>query len=61
MVVAYPRDLIGYGPNTPDPDWPDGARIAVKLVVDYEEGGENCILFGAAAWPGRRHMNGADL
>ena len=42
----YPRDLIGYGPHPPDPKWPDGARIAVNFVVNYEEGGENCILHG---------------
>lgn len=34
------RDFIGYGPNTPDPAWPDGARIAVNIVINYEEGAE---------------------
>lgn len=42
----YGRDLIGYGPNPPDPNWPGGALIAVNFVVNYEEGGENCILHG---------------
>jgi allantoinase len=42
----YPRDLIGYGGNPPDPQWPNGARIAVSIVLNYEEGGENCILHG---------------
>lgn len=42
----YPRDLIGYGPNPPDPQWPGGARIALNFVVNYEEGGENCVLHG---------------
>ena len=42
----YPRDLIGYGSNPPDPHWPDGARIAVSLVLNYEEGGEACVLHG---------------
>ena len=41
---AYPRDLVGYGRHAPDPRWPDGARIAVQFVINYEEGGENCIL-----------------
>jgi OHCU decarboxylase len=67
---AYPRDLIGYGRNAPDPKWPGGARLALQFVINYEEGGENCILHGdaaseaflseivgAQAWPGQRHMN----
>ena len=45
---AYPRDLIGYGANPPDPQWPEGARIAVQFVLNYEEGGENSILHGDA-------------
>ena len=62
--------LIGYGRNPPHPRWPGGARIAVQFVLNYEEGGENCILHGdaaseaflseivgAQAWPGLRHMN----
>jgi len=68
--IDYPRDLAGYGCRTPDPKWPDDAVIALQLVVNYEEGGENCILHGDAAseaflseiigaqpWPGQRHMN----
>jgi len=66
----YPRDLRGYGRETPDPAWPGAARIAVQFVVNYEEGGENCLLHGdraseaflseivgAQAWPGQRHWN----
>lgn len=44
-----PRDFVGYGRHTPNPHWPDGARIAVQFVINYEEGGENCILNGDAA------------
>ena len=40
------RDLIGYGPNPPVVEWPNGARIAVSFVVNYEEGSENSILDG---------------
>lgn len=40
----YPRDLIGYGSSPPDPKWPNNARIALQFVLNYEEGGENCIL-----------------
>jgi OHCU decarboxylase len=66
----YPRDMIGYGHTPPHAKWPGGAMIAVQFVVNYEEGGENCILHndlaseaflseivGAAPWPGQRHMN----
>ncbi|MYN12518.1 allantoinase PuuE [Pusillimonas sp. TS35] len=42
----YPRDLIGYGRNVPFADWPGKARIAVQFVLNYEEGGENCVLHG---------------
>jgi peptidoglycan/xylan/chitin deacetylase (PgdA/CDA1 family) len=34
------RDLVGYGPNPPDPKWPGGARVAVNFVMNYEEGSE---------------------
>ena len=68
--ARYPRDLRGYGRTPPDPHWPDGARVAVQFVVNFEEGGENNILhgddaseaflsdvLGAKPWPGRRHAN----
>ena len=42
----YPRDLVGYAASPPDPKWPDGARIAVQFVINYEEGAENSILHG---------------
>jgi chitin deacetylase len=62
--------MIGYGPDAPDPQWPGGAKIAVQFVLNYEEGGENCVLHGdqaseaflsdiagAAMWQGKRHWN----
>ena len=66
----YDRDLIGYS-NTPvDPKWPGNAKIAVQFVINYEEGGENCVLHGdeaseaflseiisAQPYQGMRHMN----
>lgn len=68
--MRYPRDMHGYGATGPQANWPDGARIAVQFVVNYEEGGENCVLHGdaaseaflseivgAQAWPGQRHWN----
>ena len=42
----YPRDLRGYGQQPPNPNWPGDARIAVSIVLNYEEGGESCILHG---------------
>lgn len=66
----YPRDMVGYGANPPHPHWPGDARVALQIVVNYEEGGENNILhgdpasetflseiIGAAAFEGRRHMS----
>lgn len=49
MTQAYPRDLRGYGANPPNPRWPGGARIALQIVLNYEEGGENCLLHGDSA------------
>jgi allantoinase len=46
---AYPRDLVGYGRNPPHAQWPNGARIAVQFVLNYEEGGENSVLHGDPA------------
>jgi allantoinase len=40
------RDLIGYGQTPPPAHWPDGARVAVQIVVNYEEGAENSVLNG---------------
>ncbi|HMV16408.1 MAG TPA: allantoinase PuuE [Zoogloea sp.] len=42
----YPRDLVGYGAHPPHADWPGRARVAVQFVLNYEEGGENCVLHG---------------
>lgn len=49
MTKTYSRDLRGYGPEPPDPRWPDGARLALQIVLNYEEGGENCVLHGDSA------------
>ncbi|MEM7079136.1 MAG: allantoinase PuuE [Pseudomonadota bacterium] len=43
---TYPRDLLGYGAQPPDPQWPGGARIAVQIVLNFEEGAENSVLHG---------------
>ncbi len=66
----YPRDMIGYGAKPPRAQWPGGARVALQIVLNYEEGGENCVLHGdrasetflseivgAAPFLGARHMS----
>ena len=68
--MRYSRDMRGHGEVAPDPAWPGGARIAVQIVVNYEEGGENSVehgdaaseaflseIVGAQPWPGQRHWN----
>src|SRR5712691_4276798 len=40
MATSYPRDMIGYGANPPHPQWPNGARLALNFVLNYEEGSE---------------------
>ncbi|HEX6017164.1 MAG TPA: allantoinase PuuE [Burkholderiaceae bacterium] len=47
-TAPYPRDLRGYGRAVPHARWPGGARVAVQFVLNYEEGGENCVLHGDA-------------
>ena len=44
--MTYPRDLIGYGANPPDPKWPNNARLALQIVLNYEEGSEYSIPDG---------------
>jgi putative urate catabolism protein len=67
--MTYPRDMIGYGAAPPMVRWPGGARVAVQIVLNYEEGGENSVLHadpaseaflsdmvGAAPIPAMRNM-----
>ncbi|PHP66402.1 polysaccharide deacetylase [Zhengella mangrovi] len=69
-MKRYERDMRGYGARPPHPKWPGEARIAVQFVINYEEGGENCLLHGdkqseaflseitgATNWPNQRHWN----
>ena len=48
-LITYPRDVRGYGKETPQANWPENARIALQFVINYEEGGENCVLHGDKA------------
>lgn len=45
-VDGPPRELVGYGEHPPQIQWPDGARVAVQLVVNYEEGSEKTYAMG---------------
>ena len=69
-MKRYPRDFRGHGPDAPDAQWPGGAKVAVSVVLNFEEGGENDLLHGdgqsegflsdiagAQPWPGQRHWN----
>jgi len=69
-MTRYKRDMQGYGQKTPVANWPQGAKIAIQMVLNYEEGGENSILHGdpsseaflseivgATPWPDQRHWN----
>lgn len=69
-MKRYPRDMYGYGSKPPKAKWPNGAKIALQIVINFEEGGENNILHGDAsseaflseivganAWPNQRHAN----
>ncbi|MBU2696967.1 polysaccharide deacetylase family protein [Pimelobacter sp. 30-1] len=42
------RDLVGYGENPPRVEWPGGAKVAVSVVVNFEEGAERSIEAGDA-------------
>ena len=46
MIKKSSRDMIGYGSNELKISWPNNARIAVQIVLNYEEGAENCVLNG---------------
>jgi putative urate catabolism protein len=46
LAETRDRDLIGYGGNPPFASWPHKATLAVQVVLNYEEGGENCVLNG---------------
>ena len=46
MIKNNMRNLIGYGSKIPKIKWPNNARIALQIVLNYEEGAENCVLNG---------------
>lgn len=69
-MTAYPRDMVGYGKSPPNAAWPGDARLALQIVLNYEEGAENSVLHGdpaseaflseivgAVPFEGQRHMS----
>ncbi len=69
LSVPYPRDLAGYGAHPPHAAWPNGARLALQIVMNYEEGSEYSIpdgdgvsetylseVPGASLGPGKRDL-----
>ena len=69
MTSGPERDFVGYGRNPPDPKWPGGSRLALNIILNYEEGAEYSILDGdphsesmlsevaAQPYPGERNLN----
>lgn len=64
-IVGPSRDVVGYNGKPPKVRWPEGTRIAISLVVNYEEGSERAVGDGdatgeqsrVAGWPaGRRDL-----
>jgi putative urate catabolism protein len=69
-MTEYPRDVVGYAGDPPHARWPRDARLALQFVINYEEGGESCVLHGDASsetflseiidaqpYTGARHMS----
>ena len=47
-MTDYPRDMLGYAGHPPQANWPSSARLAVQLVLNFEEGADSSILHGAS-------------
>jgi allantoinase len=61
MPTEYHRDLVGYGPNPPDPKWPNGARLALNIVVNFEEGSESTMAEDGLTEKGLTEMPVSDV
>ena len=61
MPTDYHRDLVGYGPNPPDPKWPNGARLALNMVVNFEEGSESTMAEDGLTEKGLTEMPASDV
>ncbi|HXY56489.1 MAG TPA: polysaccharide deacetylase family protein [Nitrososphaerales archaeon] len=46
LAVAGKRDFVGYGMKPPRVKWPQGARLALTIAVNYEAGGERSVVSG---------------
>ena len=56
-VPGPPRDYVGYGRHRPRVVWPDEARVAVNIVVNYEEGSEYSMAAGDGRNEGLAEIN----
>ena len=45
-TMNNPRNFLGYGKKDFKIVWPNNAKLALQFVLNYEEGGENCVLNG---------------
>jgi allantoinase len=69
MSRSHDRDFVGYGPNQPDPKWPDRARLAINFDINVEEGSEPSVDDGEGytevqhteAYGRSQGVNGRDL
>ena len=46
MAKKNIRDMVGYGSKDKKISWPNNAKLALQIVLNYEEGGENTPLNG---------------
>src|ERR1700686_5663281 len=45
-VAGPPRELVGYGECPPKIAWPGGAKVAIQIILNYEEGSEKTYAMG---------------
>ncbi|KAL8292515.1 hypothetical protein RQP46_001127 [Phenoliferia psychrophenolica] len=55
IQYAPPRDFVGYGDDSPRDCWPDGKKICVSFVLNYEEGAEFSVWNGDKSSEGSLH------
>ena len=60
MIKKNSRDLIGYGAKGKKISWPNNAKLALQIVLNYEEGGENSVVNGDKYALNRSDLNWID-
>ena len=46
MSKTYPRNMFGYGKRSSFVKWPNQAKLALQIVLNYDEGRQSCVLHG---------------